>query len=341
MNVSRRFYALRLAAAFLIFTLLSTLASCASPRIHTAQTYAMGTLCTVTEELAPREDGDASTRLFSLLFETESLISHKIEGSDIYLLNQNGSVTVRDARLSSALRLAEEVKAKTDGRFSVSVLPLTSLWDFSAKTPAPPSREALSAALAETENSALTFDGDTVHKTGGDIDLGALGKGYACDVLADALRQSGRVGLVSVGGSIAAVGEKSSGAWRVGVRDPFSASRGETLGTLALTDAFVSTSGDYEKRFVCEGVTYHHILDPRTGMPAESDLTSVTVVAASGTLSDILSTACFLVGSERAFALAEEYGASLVAVGQDGTLLVSTSLADIFTPKAGWEVVYR
>ncbi len=341
MKPRSRIHALRLAAVFLIFTLLFAFSGCAGTRLHTAQTYAMGTLCAVTTELPHGEDGDASPLLFPLLSETEAAISHKIEGSDVSLLNRNGSVTVRDGRLSAALRLAEEVKAKTDGLFSLSVLPVTSLWNFSAKTPVPPSKEELAAALAEMENGALSFEGDTVHKTGGDVDLGALGKGYACDVLADALRQSGRAGLVSVGGSIAAVGEKSDGAWQIGVRDPFSPSRNRTLGTLALSDAFVSTSGDYEKRFVYEGVTYHHILDPHTGMPAESDLTSVTVVADSGTLTDILSTACFLVGSERAFALADEYGAALVAVKRDGTLLVSASLGDAFTPAKGWEVCYR
>ena len=341
MNGSTRARALRLAAAFLIFTLLLPLVGCGGTRRHTAQTYAMGTLCSVTEELSHGDDGDASSLLFPLLSETEVLISHKSAGSDINILNQSGIVTVRDARLLSALRLAEEVKAKTGGLFSVSVLPVTSLWNFSAETPVPPFEEDLSAALAEMEESMLTFEEDTVHKTGGDIDLGALGKGYACDVLADALRQSGRMGLISVGGSIAAVGSKKSGAWQVGVRDPFSVSRNQTLGTLALTDTFISTSGDYEKCFTHAGVTYHHILDPRTGMPAESDLTSVTVVAESGTLSDILSTACFLVGSERAFALAAEYDAALVAVTHDGTVLVSASLSDVFTPDGGWEVCYR
>ena len=76
-------------------------------------------------------------------------------------------------------------------------------------------------------------------------------------------------------------------------------------------------------------------------MPAESDLVSVTVVAGKGTLTDMLSTACFLVGSDAAFSLVAEYGASLIAVKTDGTLLVSASLSDIFTLGAGWEAVYR
>ena len=142
--------------------------------------------------------------------------------------------------------------------------------------------------------------------------------------------------------SLAAIGTKPSGdAWQIGVRDPFSQSTSTTLGTLALSDAFVSTSGSYEKCFTYEGETYHHILDPKTGKPCESDLLSVTVVAPSGTLSDMLSTACFLVGSEEAFSLASEYGASILAVTADGTLLASASLKGVFTPNAGWEAVYR
>ena len=103
----------------------------------------------------------------------------------------------------------------------------------------------------------------------------------------------------------------------------------------------MSTSGSYEKCFTYEGKTYHHILDPRTGLPCESDLLSVTVVAGKGTLTDILSTACFLVGSEEAFRLAHEYDAAVIAVKTDGTLLVDASLREIFVPADGWEPVYR
>lgn len=332
----------RLLAAFLIFALLFSLSSCGNA-LHTSRTYAMGTFCALTEELPRGEDGDFSPRFVSLLKETEALLSHKEEGSIPDQLNRLGFAAVADGdgRLLDLFRLSEEIKERTGGLFSLSVLPITALWNFDADSPSPPSSETIAAALAEIEGSAIALEGQTVRKTGGGIDLGAIGKGYACDVIADALYKENKNALVSVGGSLAAVGSKSGAPWEIGVRDPFSASQSKTLGILYLEDRFVSTSGSYEKCFTYEGKSYHHILDPRTGMPAESDLISVTAVAGNGTLSDMLSTACFLVGSDAAFSLAAEYGAAIIAVKADGTLLVSETLRDIFTPGAGWEPQYR
>ena len=330
----------RLLALFCALILLLSTVSCQRTELHTSRVYAMGTYCSLTEALSKGEDGDSSPLFVSLLGECEALLSHRLDGSVPNLLNTLGYASVTDERLLDALRLAEELRIKTDGRFSVLLLPLTDLWNFDAQSPVPPTEEALNAALAKVADSTVSFCDGTVRAQG--VDLGAIGKGYACDVVADALCAKGKSALVSVGGSLAAIGAKPSGKpWQIGVRDPFSASANTTLGTLSLTDAFVSTSGSYEKCFTYEGVTYHHILDPKTGKPLDSDLVSVTVIAETGVLSDMLSTACFSVGSDGAFALASEYGASILAVKTDGTLLVSASLKGVFTPNAGWEASYR
>ena len=339
MRFRSRILGARLLAAFLIFTLLFSALGCSSHGYRTSRLYKMGTYCSFTLAGGAGEDGDAMSLLAPLVGDAEALLSHRMEGSFPRLLLTAGSVTVTDTRLLSALRLAEALYTKTDGLFSVSVLPITSLWDFDAETPTPPTSEALAEALADC--GTLRIEGERVTLSSGGIDLGAMGKGYAADVCADALRERGESGLVAIGGSIAAVGNKEGAPWQIGVRDPLSASQNDTLGTLALADSFVSTSGSYEKTFTYEGVSYHHILDPRTGMPAESDLVSVTVVGESGVLTDALSTACFLLGLEGAFALAGEYGASILAVTKEGVLYVSASLADRFSAKAGWEAIYR
>ena len=333
---------LRRTAAFLLLALLLSLCACRNADLHTLRLYGMGTFCAFTVESAKEGTDDASFALKSALSETEGLLSHRIEGSLPDLLSKNGFLSFAEERVILALRLAEDVKRKTDGRFSVSVLPLTRLWNFDAETPLPPDASQIAAALEEIKGSALFFEeGGGIRAVGGALDLGALGKGYACDVLAEILRSRGESGLISVGGSIAAVESKGGKPWTVGVRDPFSASQNDTVGVLSLTDAYVSTSGSYEKTFTYDGVQYHHILDPVTGMPAESDLVSVTVVAPSGVLSDILSTACFLVGGEEAFSLAADYGASLIAVTKDGKMLVSEGLRSSFKATFSGEVLYR
>lgn len=333
---------LRVTALFLCILLTLFAVGCAGEPYNTVNAYAMGTACTFTVEAPPRgEDGDGVPDLMSALTDAEALLSHRIEGSLPQILVKEGYAALTDERLLEALTLAEGLRARTGGLFTLQISPLTSLWDFDAQTPLPPSEDEIAAALAEMVGNTITVGEDYVIATGAMLDLGALGKGYAADVLAQILRDKGESGLIAVGGSIAAVGSKEDVPWKVGVRDPFSGAVSKTLGTLILTDAFVSTSGSYEKAFTHNGTLYHHILNPYTGMPAESDLVSVTVVAESCVLSDMLSTACFLLGSEDAFALAELYGATVVAVTAEGDLLVSAELQESFVPAFGWEVTYR
>ena len=116
----------------------------------------------------------------------------------------------------------------------------------------------------------------------------------------------------------------------MGIRDPFSESSAESFASLTLPACCVSTSGSYERYFERDGVRYHHILDPKTGYPAESGLVSVTVVCDDGFLSDALSTACFVLGYEKSLPLLEKYGARAVFVFNDKSVRVTGSLADSF-----------
>ena len=102
------------------------------------------------------------------------------------------------------------------------------------------------------------------------------------------------------------------------------------MGTLSLKGGFLSTSGSYEKTFSQEGKTYHHLLDPKTGMPVENGLVSVTIVSDSGALSDILSTACFVLGEEKGMELLEQYDAEGIFIRDARTVRVTSGLKDSF-----------
>ena len=166
--------------------------------------------------------------------------------------------------------------------------------------PACPPRE-IAAALQTVGWKQVSLEARQAKlKSGQALDLGAIGKGIACDEakrILDDTHLSGAV--ISVGGSLLLWGSRPGGGdWKVGVRDP----RGKTsdqLGVFTLAEGFVSTSGDYERTLTADGKTYHHILDPKTGYPADAGLISVTVTAPSGLLSDALSTACFILGYEK------------------------------------------
>lgn len=166
------------------------------------------------------------------------------------------------------------------------------------------------------------------------LDLGAVGKGIACDVVQDYLKKQKEVSgaVIAVGGSILLYGSKADGSdWNVAVQNP-RGQDGEAMGVLSLSGTTnVSTSGDYEKYFMQDGKRYHHILDPSTGYPADSGLISVTIVSDSGLLSDGLSTACFVLGKEKGEKLLETYGAEGIFIDQNKKVTVTKGLKDKFT----------
>ena len=163
------------------------------------------------------------------------------------------------------------------------------------------------------------------------LDLGAVGKGISCDNLRDKLKSLNISGaVISVGGSIVTYGRKPDGsAWNVGIVNPHDTS--SYIGTLTLTgDWSVSTSGDYERYVEADGIRYHHIIDPETGYPADAGLSSVTVMSHYGALSDALSTACFVLGTEKAQDLLEQYDAYAVMVEHSGKVILSEGAEQFF-----------
>lgn len=289
------------------------------------------------------------------LNDLENRISWRREGDIAQINRQAGKEPVLVEE--DTLALLEEMLAlceKSGGALDITLGPVTRLWDFDNE-PRLPGGDELEAALklvgcdrlltggdaffAFAAVSRELFDGDAsaleqaaaLLDPGMSIDLGAVGKGAACDTALKEYRRAGIKGaVVAVGGSIGLYGEKPDGKpFRVSVRDPAGAG---SLGVLELSGGFVSTSGSYEKFFEQDGKTYCHLLDPRTGYPAESGLVSVTVWCEdSGALSDGLATACFVLGPEKGLALLAEYGAEGVLVDDGHKVAVTAGLKERFS----------
>lgn len=165
-------------------------------------------------------------------------------------------------------------------------------------------------------------------------------RGYASDRVAEILKQYGVTGAaVSLGGNVYVCGKKSDGsAWNVAVQDPKDTSAYAM--TLALTDTFAVTSGGYQRYFTgSDGRVYQHILDPRTGRSAETDLLSVTVIAQNGTMADAYSTALYVMGEEAACDFWRQNGGfDLILITADGRVLYTPDLADHISQKgAGYD----
>ena len=181
------------------------------------------------------------------------------------------------------------------------------------------------------------FESSKPHpKSKTEIDLGGIAKGYASDKL-EAIFEEHQVehGMVELGGNILLIGSKPDGtAWRLGVQDPAKPNEAAYAAIVQLEDAFAVTSGSYQRYFEQDGKTYHHIIDPATGRPADSGLTSVTVVtdrgSGSGTMCDALSTALFVMGEEQAleFWRGSDYAFELILVTEDGRVVVTKGLEE-------------
>ena len=162
-------------------------------------------------------------------------------------------------------------------------------------------------------------------KKGMKLGLGGLVKGWGVDKVVKQLRAAGhRDFFVQAGGDLYLAGKVDGRPWRAGIREP----RGPQDATFASTevsDATFSTSGDYEHFFIQDGVRYHHLIDPRTCMPARASV-SATVVAKSAVDAELLTKATFILGSEQGEKLAASFGAQLVLVDPDGGVHTSTAL---------------
>lgn len=259
----------------------------------------------------------------------ERELSRTVSTSDVYQLNAGGSASVSD-ETAALLAAAVEYSEKTGGLFDVTIAPLVTLWGITTDSPRVPSQGEIDALLPLVGSDHIRLDGDTVTlDTGCAVDLGGIAKGYASDRVAEILRQNAVTGAaVSLGGNVYVCGQKPDGTgWSVAVQDPKNTDSYAL--TLELTDTFAVTSGGYQRFFTGEdGTVYQHILDPRTGRPAETDLLSVTVIAQNGTMADAYSTALYVMGEQGACDFWRQSAAAfdLVLVMSDGRVLYTPGL---------------
>lgn len=324
----------RTLAIFLaILCLLPVLTSCAV-RPYSAVLYNKMNTDVLITLYSDGQSQKAATLISSceaLLDETEKTLSRTAVEAELARVNASGeeSLAVSDT-LAAMLRLALALAAETGGAFDPTAGALSALYDITGNAPLPPDPDELAEAKTFVGYGALSIDGNTLTRPVGTVlDFGAIAKGYVAALLVDYLTAEGvSGGVISIGGNVAVFGEKPNGdAFRVGVRHP----DGGYLGEISLhEESFVSTSGAYERfRVGTDGKLYHHIFDPQTGKPAESDILSVTVVDEDGARADALSTALYVLGYDAAISFWESSARDfdLILLGKDNELFVSPDLA--------------
>lgn len=296
--------------------------------------FAMDTYMTLTAygEHAQEAVDKAAERVEAL----DALLSTGNENSEIYQLNQNGEATLSEEG-GYLVERALELYKKTEGAFDIAIYPVMQAWGFPTQDYHVPDDDTLKEKLALADASKVNYDKDTrkifFDQDGMEIDLGGIAKGYTSSQIMQIYQDCGVTsGLVNLGGNVQALGCKTDGSkWRVAIQSPDDTE--EYLGILEIEDQAVITSGGYERYFEKDGVTYHHIIDPAIGYPADSGLISVTIVSDDGTLADGLSTSLFIMGEEKAAQCWRENSDEFEAIMEtsDGKLYVTEGIADSLT----------
>lgn len=292
--------------------------------------YAMGSPVNIKVYGERNGDDLCSSAFEQISFIDRAYFSHTIETSIISTLNSEKEAMSLNS-FSDYLNYCIELSEKSDC-FTLFSGELKDLWQIENGGYIPTDEE-IAQTLENLSNASIKIENKTadlrvISISDGKLDLGALGKGAACDEAIKFLKQQKvENALVTVGGSVGAIGKDP---YKIGVRNPFGG-QNDYFAILNITNCFVSTSGDYEKYFEKDGVRYCHIFDAKTGRPVQNDITSVTVVADNGILSDFLSTAIFCEGIENGLKLAEEFHAKVIIVKKDKSVLISKALEEKIT----------
>lgn len=290
---------------------------------------AFDTVCAVSADA----DAAALREVEALCTRYELLLSRFDPESRLFVLNVAAGkwVGVGD-ELANVLRAALGYCERTGGLFDITMGGMCRLWDF--KRGVVPDDAAVAEALAHVDWHNVQVEGTRARITDpqATIDLGGMAKGYIADRVIDLLKCHGATtGVINLGGNVVCLGSKPDGsAWNVGLRAPVpsgGSSQAASFASVSVRGKSVVTSGVYERAFVRNGRVLHHILDPRTGKPAETDVLSATVIADKSIDADGYTTALIIMGADEALAFAEQTpGIEAILLTTNAHLLKTTGI---------------
>ena len=279
------------------------------------------------DDPSPLDDVEAACSRY------EHLFSPTLSDSALIAINESGGkpVTV-DAELAALIGASLPFCAASDGLYDITMGTVTHLWDFHQQVV--PDATAIDEALAHVGWEHVHVDRDTVvlDDPRTRIDLGGIAKGWIADSICAMLKDRGVASAcVNLGGNVFVMGSKPNGdAWKVGVRLPLPSTLGQSdnaVASVEVRDSSVVTSGIYERAFTRDGVLYHHILDPRTGYPAKTDLLAATLITPTSLAGDGFTTALIIMGLDRAKRFVEEHdGLEAVFITMTGDIVASSGI---------------
>ncbi len=246
----------------------------------------------------------------NLIEKYEDIYSRTRQTSELYKLNhriitsipgKDNAFEISD-ELRDLINYGLEYSRLSDGAFDITVAPITSLWDFKSEQAKLPDEDIIKEAVNKVGYEDVVLDGNVISfkNDNTEIELGAIAKGYIADKVKEYLVSQGvNSAIINLGGNVLTIGHKNNKEpFKIGIQKPF-ATRNEIISSMDIFDKSVVTSGIYERYFVINDKTYHHLLNPETGYPYDNNLISVTIISPKSVDGDGLSTACFALGLER------------------------------------------
>jgi thiamine biosynthesis lipoprotein len=276
----------------------------------------------------------------------EGLLSHFLPHSEISRVN--GSAGTRSEKVSPetyhVLSQALEFSRHAPGCFDVTIAPLVALWHTAKESSAQPDPSRIQQALPLVNHRDLILDPREMtaglRHVGQAIDLGGIGKGFAGDRIREVFKEFGISSAYSnLGGNVVTVGAKPDGSsWQIGIQHP--RRQNGLIGSVAVVNQTVVTSGDYQRYFAdSQGTRHHHILDPTTGYPAQSGLISVSIVSQRALAADALSTIVFVAGMEKGVQFLRSFPKTeAILVDSDLQVYITQSLRYRFQADQGIDV---
>ena len=298
---------------------------------HEKTVYAMDTQITL---IAYGAEGQAGLEAAEQeIYRLEKLLSATDEHSDIYAVNHSVGRAVPVAEdTAEAVSFALEMADKTNGTLEPTLYSVVKAWGFTAGQYRIPSDDELAGLLRLVDYKKVSVQDNTISMPDGmELDLGAVGKGFAGDKVIDLLKAKGICSaLINLGGNVQALGTKPDGSnWRVGIKSPDSS---DYLGVVNIADCAVVTSGAYERFFIgADGRKYGHIIAPADNRPVDNGVLSVTIIAPLGRTADALSTAMFVLGKDDAISYWQVHrDFEMILLTDKRQLYITEGIADSF-----------
>jgi thiamine biosynthesis lipoprotein len=310
--------------------------------VYRESRIAMDTLCTITVVSHSKVHAKRAIESgFERIAHLERLLNYFSETSELSLINRaSGNYPVKvSIETLEIIERAIEIAEYTRGAFDPTIGPLMKTWGLYGNNDefSVPKKEQLQNSLQLVDYKKIKVnkaDSEVyLEHEGMEIDLGGIAKGFAADKAVDAVKAQGvKSALVAIAGDIKGFGLKPGGRpWKVGIQDPRKeehetvSSEGDVLASLDLEGKSISTSGDYQRYFIRDGIRYHHIIDPHTGYPA-TEIVSVSVIAPDGYIADGLSTGIFILGREKGIRLLQTLGFSGIIIDRNLDMFTTSDL---------------